>query len=223
MYISRSSVEPGFSQLKNFADEGYSNIFAFFAPCHMATKILYQYFKRDRQSSLPDNISLSTIDAVNKEVKRIASVQSDDVSKTRGEHIKLIAKDRATIGEYAAKNGIAAAISHFSRNKQFPNLKEASMHGWKNAYCNEVLIQSSRKRGPVEIEELPQKRRGRPLLLGEEMEAEVKSFIKVAREKGTIVNSHTVIATARGVIISHDANLLLKNGGYIKITKSWAQ
>ena len=97
------------------------------------------------------------------------------------------------------------------------------MHEWKNAYCKEVLIQSSRKRGPVEIEELPQKHRGRPLLLGEGMEAEVKSFIKVAREKGTIVNSHTVMATARGVVISHDANLLLENGGYIEITKSWAQ
>ena len=48
----------------------------------MAMKDLYQYFKRDRQSSLPDNISLLTIDAVNKEVKTIASVQSDDVSKT---------------------------------------------------------------------------------------------------------------------------------------------
>ena len=51
-----------------------------------------------------------TIDAVNKEVKTIASVQSDDVSKTRGEYIKLTAKDQATIGEYTAKNGIAAAI-----------------------------------------------------------------------------------------------------------------
>ena len=36
------------------------------------------------------------------------------------------------------------------------------------------------------------------------------------------MNSHTVMATARGVVISHDANLLLENGGYIKITKSWA-
>ena len=58
---------------------------------------------------LPDNISLSTIDAVNKEVKIIASVQSD-VSKTRGKYIKLTANDQATIGKYAAKNGIAAAI-----------------------------------------------------------------------------------------------------------------
>ena len=51
------------------------------------------------------------------------------------------------------------------------------------------------------------------------METEVKSFIKVACEKGTIVHSHTVMEAARGVI-SHDANLLLESGGYIKITKS---
>ena len=52
---------------------------------------------------LPNNITLSTNDAVNKEVKTNASVQSNDVSKMRGEYIKLTAKDRATIGEYAAK------------------------------------------------------------------------------------------------------------------------
>ena len=80
----------------------------------------------------------------------------------------------------------------------------------KNAYCKELLLQSGRKRKPVEIEELPQKCRGRPLLLGEELEDEVKSFIKVAQEKGTIVNTRTIIVTASGVVISHDANLLLK-------------
>ena len=55
------------------------------------------------------------------------------------------------------------------------------------------------------------------------MKVEVKSFIKVTGEKGAIVNSHSVMATARDVVISHDANLLLENGGYIEITKSWAQ
>ena len=67
------------------------------------------------------------------------------------------------------------------------------MREWKNTHCKEVLIQSSRKRGPVEIKELPQKRQRRPLLLGEEMEAEVKSFIEVTCEKGAIVNSHTIM------------------------------
>ena len=53
----------------------------------------------------------------------------DDVSKTWGEYIKLTAKDQATIGEYAAKNGIVAAICHFRQREQFPNLKEAGMRG----------------------------------------------------------------------------------------------
>ena len=65
--------------------------------------------------------------------------------------------------------------------------------------CKELLLQSSRNREPIEIKELPQKRRGRLLLLGEKLEDEVKSFIKVlvACKKGTIVNTHTVIATGR--------------------------
>ena len=58
---------------------------------------------------------------------------------------------------------------------------------------------------------------------GKKMEAEVKSFIKVTHEKGIIENSHTIMATATGVVVNHDANLLFKNSGYIEITKSWAQ
>ena len=71
----------------------------------------------------------------------------------------------------------------------------------------------------MEISELPQKRHGRPLLLEEELEDEVKVFIKSKRESGSVVNTKTVMGTARGVVISHDANLLVNNGGYINITK----
>ena len=97
------------------------------------------------------------------------------------------------------------------------------MRGWKNAYCKELLSHSSRKRGPVEISELPQKCHGRPLLLGDELETEVKLFIRAARERGSVVNTETVMGTARGVVISHNTNLLIENGGYINITKDWAQ
>ena len=102
-------------------------------------------------------------------------------------------------------------------------MKESSICGWKNAYCKELLSQSSRKCGPVEISELLHKRHGRPLLLGEELEDEVKVFIKCARESGSVMNTETVMGTARGVVISHDANLLVENGGYTNITKDWAQ
>ena len=67
--------------------------------------------------------------------------------------------------------------------------------------------------------ELPAKHRERPLLLGEEMEREVQNFIKSSRELGTAVSTAVVMATARGVVISHDANLLAENGSYIDIRK----
>ena len=31
------------------------------------------------------------------------------------------------------------------------------------------------------------------------------------------------MATARGIVISHDSNLLAENAGYIDITKDWAK
>ena len=71
--------------------------------------------------------------------------------------------------------------------------------------------------------ELPLKHRGRPLLPGEEMEREVQSFIKSSQELGTAVSTAVVMAIARGVVISHDSNLLAENGGYIDITKDWAK
>ena len=37
------------------------------------------------------------------------------------------------------------------------------------------------------------------------------------------MSTELVMATARGVVICHDANLLAENGGYIDITKDWAK
>ena len=71
----------------------------------------------------------------------------------------------------------------------------------------------------MEISELPQKHHRRPLLLGEELKDEVKIFIKSAHESESVVNTETVMGTARGVVISHDANFLVNNGGCINITK----
>ena len=47
----------------NFTDEGYPNVFAFFAPSLLYKKNLYYYFKWDRQSSLP-NSSYITVDVI---------------------------------------------------------------------------------------------------------------------------------------------------------------
>ena len=148
----------------------------------------------------------------------------DEGSKPRGEYIIVSDKERAIIGEHAAKHGIAAAICFFKNDKHFLTLKEPTVCGRKNLHLQELYIQSQdRKHGaPVQIEELPLKHQRRPLLLGDKWEDEFKSFVKVQRDKGTVVNTETVMATARGVVVSHDANLLAENSGHIDISKSLA-
>ena len=69
---------------------------------------------------------------------------------------------------------------------------------------------------------LPEKPRGRPLLVGKELEDNVKSFEGELRSSGAIVNSAIVRAAARGIVVAKDANLLKENGGGINLTKDWA-
>ena len=106
----------------------------------MAKDITY-YFKRcskfDVSKLLPD-ISQSTIVAVENEVKAVVcSNESVTTSETtpaaanrRGAYLKISAKDKAVIGEYASKNGVAAAIRHFKKTERFLSKPNSWPHSW---------------------------------------------------------------------------------------------
>ena len=64
---------------------------------------------------------------------------------------------------------------------------------------------------------------GKPLLLGEEIDRQVKEYLKYLREQGSAVNMIIAIATAEGIVRSVDANLLACNGEGIHLTKVWAR
>ena len=55
----------------------------------------------------------STVKAVENELKSVAATFSPAASNKRGAYLKISAKDKAIIGEYASKNGVAAAIRRF--------------------------------------------------------------------------------------------------------------
>jgi len=124
---------------------------------------------------------------------------------------------------YAAKFGGTEAIQHFKQD--FPKLKESTVRGWKNYYRDlESKSVESRKRSPTSgIQQLPIKRRGKPLLIGDHLEAEVHLLIEALSKDGTTVNTEVVIGTAIDVVTSYDTNLLAKNGGPIDISKEWAK
>ena len=78
-------------------------------------------------------------------------------------------------------------------------------------------------REPIVITSLETKDRGRPLLLGEELDAAVQEFANNLWAANGVVNRLVVMGAAEGIISHRDVSKLSSHGGHIKITKSWAK
>lgn len=70
---------------------------------------------------------------------------------------------------------------------------------------------------------MPRKKRGRPLLLGEELDKKVKAYLLSLRSCGAVVNTAITLVCAQGIVINEDASLLDVNGGHISLSKHWAK
>ena len=190
---------------------------------------LLKYFKREtsENNGLPDpsgpltkSVPSTSIAAANLNVRSIIESQN---KQKRGNYGKFTPEQKAMIGKRAAEHGVVAAVRYYI--KQFPNLKENTVRDWRNAYRLE-LKKRVRKRSEgaaIDITELPQKKRGRPLLLGEELDKQVRSYLTSFRENGAVVNTAIAMACAEGIVKSADSNMLAVNGGHILITKDWAK
>ena len=124
------------------------------------------------------------------------------------------------IGKYAAENGTTNAIRHFS--KEFPNLKESTIRGWRSAYLLEFKLRTKGDED-LRVDRLPQGKIGRPLLLGETLDQQVQAYLGMLRDSGGVVNTSIAIAAATGIVQKRDRSLLAENGGHIALTKHWAQ
>ena len=67
------------------------------------------------------------------------------------------------------------------------------------------------------------KKRGKPFLLGDKIDAEVQTILRAMRESGAVVNTSITIATGTGVVRKCDKSLLKENGGSLELTKNWAK
>ena len=128
------------------------------------------------------------------------------------------------LGKKAAVIGTTDTLRYYAHRFPALRLTEPTVRRLKNDYNDFVkdLPQDKRK----ELKELPRKnKQGRPLLLGNELDKQVRDYIKYLRMRGTAVNTAVVMASAEGIVKSKDANLLKEDGGFggIEITKGWAQ
>lgn len=92
----------------------------------------------------------------------------------------------------------------------------------KNDYRKKVK-NNLEQRILAEIKTLPTKVRGRPLMLGEKIDDEVKQFIKNLRTSGGVVNTTIVVAAAQGIVGAENRALLKENGGHMDINRDYAR
>ena len=147
---------------------------------------ILKYFKRS--SNLPDpegplskELDSYTIRLVNEKVKpEIEKSQHCE----RGPYVKLMPSQKAFVGKRATEHGVTATIRHFSGRYEGCDLKETTVCRFKK----ESLLELRRKRqcGEDDVPEVPAKKRGHPLLLGEELDGKMKLYPNAMRSRGAV-------------------------------------
>ena len=167
---------------------------------------LFRYFKKEKDNlPHPHGPLAQCVPSTS-----IAAANSD--SKERGHYEKYTPKQKTMIGKRAAEHGVVAAVRYYI--KDFPNLKENTVMDWRNAYRLELKKRvRNGSEGGFNITELPQKKRGHLLLLGEELDKQVQAYLTSFRESGAVVNTAITMACAEGIVRSADCNMLAVNGG----------
>ena len=142
---------------------------------------------RYRDSKLPDPngplaraVPSSAISVANESVN--VSLESNKKAANRGVYQKLSAEKKAEIGKRAAEHGVMGTVRYYTSKLPEP-LKESSVRTWKNVYTKEKQRLRKEGKDSTTIEELPSKRRGRPYLLGDDMEMQVRAYLTALRAK----------------------------------------
>ena len=188
---------------------------------------LFKYFTPeakclpDPQCPLSKEIPSISITAANSEVEAAMQIEETcgNEKKQCGHYQKHSPEIKAELGKYSSINGVTATLHRCS--KTYPGLNESSIRMWRDVYRFELKrkLQSvpMNKKNEVDITQLPQKKTGRPYLLGDALDEQVRRYILCLREKGAVISTDIVISCARGIIKNEDCRILACNGGPIEI------
>ena len=176
----------------------------------------------DANGPLAVKMPSSSITVANSSVAKVLEKQQKQ-AEPRGEYRIYTAKERAEIGNRAAVYGINSTIRYYKKINPQRLLPSSSVFDFKVKYQQELLKRKRNQEENLVVTELPSKKKGRSLLLGELLDGRVQSYIKELRSKGAVVNTAIVMACAEGVVMHHNSNLLAINGGHITINKDWAK
>ena len=175
----------------------------------------------DPAGPLSSELSPSAIAEANTAVNRVQQAKAKEMKK-RGPYIKFDEKTKIKIGKYSSENGVHAAARHFSMELG-KNINPSTIRGFKRAYLQEMNRKRRADEDDLTVTSLPAKKRGRPLLLGEELDRKIQLYLRAIRESGGAVNTAIALGAARGIILKLNRTLLVENGGHVDLTKAWAK
>lgn len=135
-------------------------------------------------------------------------------------YLRYSPSDRAAIGKYASQHGVAAASRFFSK-KFDTTLSKTTVSSIKTAYIQGVR-EKRRADNDGEVTSLPCKKRGRTLLLGDDLDMKVQMYLKKVRSEGGVMTARIAMAMARGILLSCDKTKLEEFGGHVHLNRHWA-
>lgn len=139
----------------------------------------------------------------------------DSIKPSRSSYKKYTPKDRYRIGKYASETGSTAAVRKFK--DKFPKLNESTVREFRKKYQDQ--LKAAEKIGSAPDKELIPLPRGRPLLLGADIDEKVRKFIMALRYRGGQATFSIAIAVAKALIdTGNDEGLKV-----IQFGKDWAQ
>jgi hypothetical protein len=118
-----------------------------------------------------------------------AAKMSMEISNRKRKSYNIFSDDvKLKIGKYAAESGVPSAIRKF-QGSLTSNLKQQTVNDWKHFYLKNV-----------NTENISFAKRGRPVALGEEIDAKVCNHVKRLRDEGSVVTRSIVLSVARAYL-----------------------
>ena len=126
-------------------------------------------------------------------------------SGLRGPYKILKPAQKFDIGKRAAEIGTTAAMRYYAKSYPHLDLKETSIRRFKNHYQTQLKTSAKEISGSSTVQELVPKKRGRPLMVSEGLDEQVREHIRELRKLGVIINAYVVISAGMSLVLNKDA------------------
>ena len=180
---------------------------------------LFSYFKKTNDKSVAAPQVPSALTAVTGISENELSIiveeigEASQVKQTSNKRVTYKETDKIRITNYANQHTVARAVKHF--RAEFPKLKESTVRPWLKTFRSQLEPNTNDSAGVVKIG----KKRGRPLILPDELDSKLRSFLVHLRTAGGTVNRNVIYGVLMGLIKSD----LQKWGSYLdfNVTDGW--